>query len=366
MSSELVYQVALTQIPQIGPVQARILVNHFGNAEQIFKARTSTLEKIEGIGSFRARNIISFKDFQKAEKEIRFNSKYGIRQLFILDDAFPKRLLNCYDPPTVIFYRGDADLNLSRFISVIGTRNYTDYGKQQTEKFLKELVGKDITVVSGLAYGIDAIAHKYCLRNEIPTIGVVAHGLDQIYPSEHATLAKDMIRAGGGILTEYLSGTKPDKHNFPVRNRIVAGMCDATIVIETGIKGGSMITAELANGYNRDVFALPGRVNDHKSEGCNELISSNKAVLLRNAQHFLETMSWADDKPANRRKQREIFIDLSQEEKKIVDLLIPGQMHIDELNFQSGLSYSKLAAAILSLEIKNIVESVPGKMVKLV
>ncbi|HJS53194.1 MAG TPA: DNA-processing protein DprA [Chitinophagaceae bacterium] len=283
MNSELLYQLALTEVPNVGRVHAKILAQELGSAEKIFKAKQHLLEKIEGIGEIRARSIKAFTDFSKAEDEIKFIEKYKIKPLFLTDKSFPQRLLNCYDSPTLLFYKGEANLNASKVISVIGTRNYTEYGKHQTEKLVKELSAQNILVVSGMAFGIDAIAHKASLKNNLPTVGVLGHGLDQIYPPEHSGLAKDMLKQGSGLLTEFRSNTKPDKHNFPTRNRIVAGMSDATIIIETGEKGGSMITAELANGYNKDVFALPGKVTDHKSAGCNFLIRNNKAMLLTDA-----------------------------------------------------------------------------------
>ena len=249
-------------------------------------------------------------------------------------------------------------------IAVIGTRNHTEYGKQITEKLVADLAELNITVVSGLAYGIDAIGHKAALKNNLPTVGVLAHGLDQVYPPQHTSLAKDMLKHNGGLLTEFRSNTTPDKHNFPTRNRIVAGMSDATIVIETGIKGGSMITAELANSYNKDVFAFPGKVTDSKSAGCNYLIKNNKAVLLTDAKDLIELMGWDEQKSQkqNRKVQKELFIELSNEEKIIVDILKEKEAsHIDEINLRSGLSSGSVAAAILNLELQNVVLSQPGK-----
>jgi DNA processing protein len=367
LHSELLYQLALTEVPNIGCVHAKILVQQFGSAENIFKAKQQLLEKTEGIGAVRARSIKAFPDFSKAEEEIKFIDKYKIRPLFLTDKNYPKRLLNCYDSPTLLFYKGDADLNTTKIIAVIGTRVHTDYAKQQTDKLIKELREQNVIVVSGMAYGVDAIAHKAAIKNELPTVGVLAHGLDQIYPSEHANLARDMLKHGGGLLTEFRSKTKPDKHNFPTRNRIVAGMCDATIVIETGIKGGSMITAELANGYNKDVFALPGKVTDNKSAGCNYLIKTNKAMLLTDAQELIEVMGWEErsQKPGVR-SQKELFIELSKEEKIVVDILREKELvNIDELNMKSGLSSSAIAAAVLNLELQNVVLTLPGKLYKL-
>lgn len=367
MNSELLYQLALTEVPNIGWVHAKILAQQFGSAEAIFKAKHSILEKIEGIGEVRARSIKAFTDFSKAEEEIKFIEKYKIKPLFIIDKDYPKRLLNCYDSPTLLFYKGEADLNASKVVAIIGTRNHSDYGKQQTEKLLKELASKDILIVSGMAFGIDAIAHKAALKNDLRTVGVLAHGLDQIYPPDHSNLAKDMLKQGGGLLTEFRSETNPDKHNFPTRNRIVAGMSDATIVIETKERGGSMITAELANGYNKDVFALPGRVSDTKSAGCNFLIRNNKAMLLTDAEELIEVMGWEEkSRKSEVRSQKELFIELSSDEKIIVDILKEKDLiHIDELNLKSGLSSSSMAAAILNLELQGVVSTLPGKLYKL-
>ena len=366
MNAELLYQLALTLVPNIGDVQSKILVQHFGDAAAIFKAKASTLEKIEGIGPFRASCIRAFQDFHLAEAEMKFIEKFKVQTLFLTDPAYPKRLLNCYDSPTLLFYKGTADLNASKIVGVVGTRSCSDYGKSFTEKLVEDLSAEGIIVVSGLAYGIDAAAHKAALKYHTSTVGVVGHGLDKIYPSAHASLAKEMIKEGGGILTEFFSGTQPDKHNFPLRNRVVAGMCDATVVIETAVKGGSMITAKLADAYNRDVFAVPGRTTDKNSAGCNYLIQANKAILLTEAAELLETMGWKDvsTKP---KKQRELFIELTPEERKVVDLLTEKELTpIDEINLRSGLNSSAVAAAILNLELQSVVSSLPGKLYKLV
>lgn len=364
---DLVYQIALTMVPHIGPVQAKILLQHC-EAEEIFHAKKHFLEKIDGIGPVRAASITSFKDFSKAEEEIKFIEKFKITPLFISDPNYPQRLLNCYDSPTLLYYRGTAHLNDTKMAAIIGTRSNTDYAKQVTEKLVKELAIQKCVIVSGMAFGVDAIAHKSAVKNNTPTVGVLAHGLDQVYPSEHTQLAKEMIKNEGGLLTEFRSKTKPDRHNFPSRNRIVAGMCDATIVIETDIKGGSMITAELANGYNKDVFAIPGKINDTKSTGCNYLIKTNKAVLLTDTEQLLQSMGWLPT--ANQKKtkkaQRELFIELSPDEKIIVNLLKDKDtISIDEINLQSGLSSSAVAAAILNLELQNVVVSLPGKLYRL-
>jgi DNA processing protein len=361
MSHDLLYQVSLSLVPHIGPVQAKILSGHFGNAASIFNAKISQLRSIEGIGEIRASSIKKFSGFKEAEEEIRFIEKFGISPLFITDKAYPQRLLNCYDSPIVLYYKGSADLNASKIIAVIGTRNHTEYGKQVTEKLIRELAQRDITVVSGLAYGIDAIAHKTALKNNLPTIGVLAHGLNQVYPPQHTLLAKEML-TNGGLLTEFRSSINPDKHNFPTRNRIVAGMTDAVIVVETGVKGGSLITAELANGYNKDVFAFPGKISDAKSAGCNALIHHNKAVLLTDAQQLLDIMGWEEKRKQPLTGQQRLFIELSPEEKIIMEILSENEtLHIDEINIRSGLSSSTIAATILNLELQHLIVSLPGK-----
>jgi DNA processing protein len=365
MQKELLYRIALTTVPNIGSVQAKILVDHFTEAENIFKAKESYLDKIEGIGPIRAKNIKEFSDFIGVEKEIEFIEKYKIQTLFLTDQQYPRRLLNCYDAPTMLYYRGSADLNSSKIISIVGTRNNTEYGRQITEQLVSDLQSFKVIIVSGLAYGIDVIAHKAALQNNLQTVGVLAHGLDKIYPKLHSGIAKQMT-IYGGLLTEFPKQTLPDKHNFPRRNRIVAGMADATIVIETAVKGGSIITAELANGYNRDVFAFPGRINDAKSGGCNYLIKNGKAILLSNAEELVEWLGWKEKK-AKRKHQKELFITLSAEEQILVDILQEKESaHIDEINIKSGLNSSSVAASLLNLEFQSVVASLPGKIYKLV
>ena len=367
MTHDLLYQLALTEVPNVGLVQGKILSQHFGEAQKIFKANQSTLEKIEGIGEVRARSIKRFTDFSQAEDEIKFIEKFNIQPLFITDKHYPQRLLHCFDSPTLLFYKGTADLNASKVVAGVGTRAHTEYSKKITDELVEDLSEQNILVVSGMAYGVDAMAHKAAVKNNLSTVGVLAHGLDQIYPPHHAGLAKDMMKHGGGLLTEFRSNTTPDKHNFPTRNRIVAGMSDATVVVESGIKGGSMVTAELANGYNRDVFAFPGKITDSKSAGCNHLIKSNKAVLITEARELIEMMGWEEkEQKAIGNRQMQIFIELSKEEKIIVDILNEKKtVHIDEINLRSRLSATTIAAAILNLELQNVVLSLPGKRYQL-
>jgi DNA processing protein len=352
-------------VPTIGNYHAKILAQHFGSATRIFQASQSHLENLEGIGPARARAIRSFNKFHIAEKESNFVARYGINTLFLTDAGYPARLLHCYDPPALLFYKGTAPLNPARAIAIVGTRNNSSYGKQATERIVQQLAAYDVTIVSGLAFGIDAIAHRASLNNGLPTIGVMAHGLDTIYPPEHASLARSMMQAGG-ILTEFKSNTTPEKYNFPSRNRIVAGMTNATIVIESGIKGGSMITAEMASGYDKDVFAVPGRLTDRKSSGCNHLINKNKAIIFEDVAELALTLGWDAPEIRSQTVQKNIFTDLSNTEKDLVALLqSKGPMAIDELNLQSGVSLSHLAAALLKLELNFITERLPGKMYRI-
>ncbi|MGC4103073.1 DNA-processing protein DprA [Ferruginibacter sp.] len=364
MNNDLLYQVALTLVPNIGDVHAKSLIAVYGDAQSVFKARKKELELLEGIGSVRAKSIKDFADLARCEEEIKFIEKYRIAPLFITDKNYPQRLLNCYDSPVLLYYRGTADLNTSKIVSIVGTRNNSEYGKNVCEKLVEELKDQNVLVVSGLAFGIDTIAHKAALKSNLQTVGVMAHGLDRIYPVQNKTLAKQMAEAGG-LLTDFISNTNPDKQNFPKRNRIVAGICDCIVVIESSKKGGSLITAELANGYNKDVFAIPGKTTDTKSEGCNYLIRQNKASLITCAADLVELMNWMPAQK-NHKKQRALFVELTPDEKIITDILLQQEsIQIDELYFKSGLSSSATAAALLMLEMQNLVISLPGKVYKL-
>lgn len=363
MTEELKYQIALTLAENIGCVSAKKLAEHFGNASAIFNANKKELYEA-GILRDAIDSLKSFKDFSIVEKEIAFIERYNIEPIFITQKNYPQRLLDCYDPPVLLYYKGNADLNSQKIISIVGTRSNTHYGKKITETILEKLASQNILIVSGLAYGIDTIAHKAALGNGLPTVGVLANGLKNIYPAENKNLAKEMI-ANGGILSELLHDAKPDRYNFPKRNRIVAGMADATIVIETSRKGGSMITAEIASSYGREIFAVPGRIDDTKSEGCNYLIQSNKAQIFTDIEQFLFAMNW-DTSKKKAKQQTIVFADLSPTEQKVVDILrSKNNIHVDELQTASGLSSGELANAILSLELSNIVETLPGKIYRL-
>ncbi len=361
MHEERIYQLALTQVPQIGTVGAKALLQHFPLASDIFKARKSQLAAIENIGEIRAAQIKKFNDFNSCEAELKLLENSGIKMHFLKDESYPKRLLNCYDSPTLLFAKGEANLNAARMAAVIGTRSCTEYGRSICEDLCQELSAQKVTVVSGLAFGIDTLAHRGALKYNTPTIAILGNGFGTIYPSENRGLARQIIEYDGALVTECFFHDQPDKHHFPNRNRIVAGICDVTIVVESDIKGGSMITADLANGYNRDVLAYPGKIHDVKSRGCNLLIQTNKAALASSGKQVLKFMNWMPtEKP--KKIQRQLFIELSPDEEKLVGLLKEAEtVHIDDINLKIPISSSAIAAALLSLELQGVVQTLPGK-----
>lgn len=366
---ELIYSMALTQIPGIGHIWAKKLVDEMGSAAGVFRFRTELADRLPGVN----RRIIDLLDapqaLLRAEQEYAFTEKNHIRCLTLNDEAYPSRLRECPDAPIVLFFKGNADLNALRIINMVGTRNATDYGKQLCDRFLRELhdLCPGVLVVSGLAYGIDIHAHRAALTYDFPTVGVLAHGLDRIYPSVHRKTAVDML-ARGGLLTEFLSGTNPDKHNFVSRNRIVAGMSDATIVVESAAKGGSLITAELAGGYHRDCFAFPGRATDEYSQGCNSLIRDNKAALIDSARDLVNALCWNADSQTQKPEsvQRCLFPDLSADEQKVVDLLSErGELHINTLVVETNIPVHRMNGILFELEMKGVVRVLVGGMYQL-
>jgi DNA processing protein len=358
--TQLVYQIALTLLPDVGPVSQKRLIAFCGNVEDIFREKKKFLLRIPGIHRKMVDSIINQQVLDRATEEVAFIQRNKVRPLFYLSPHYPERLKHCADSPVMLYFKGECDLNPSRVIAVVGTRRPSRYGLQQCEALMEGLAGYGVLVVSGLAYGIDACAHQQALRSALPTVGVLAHGLDRIYPPVHRKMASSMMERGG-LLTDYLNGTNPDRQNFPSRNRIVAGMVDAVVVIESGPKGGALITADIANSYSRDVFAIPGRNTDPASEGCNLLINNNKAGILLGAAHLAKMMGWDDEKPVKQR-QRELFIDLTEEEEQIVMVVKEhNEPVIDKVSLLSGLTVSRTAALLLGLELKGIVRCLPGK-----
>lgn len=368
LSKELertVYFIALTKIPGVGDVVAKKLIAYCGGVREVFSHSRSALEQIPGIGKVLAHSVKNGSVLRDAEKEFIKAQKLGVRVVSFLDDAYPHRLKHCEDSPLILYVKGNGDLNPERCVSIVGTRNATNYGKEITQQIVRDLAAANVTIISGLAYGIDITAHRSSLKYETPTIGALAHGLDRIYPSAHTITAKEM-QENGALISDFPTGTKPDRENFPKRNRIVAGMSDATIVVEAAIKGGALITGEIANGYNRDVFAVPGRASDQNSAGCNRLILHNKAALITSGSDVLKAMSWDDDKSTKTpTTQSKLLIDLSPEQEKLVAELRKNEMRIDELAIACEYSMSKAATVLLELEFEGIVSSLPGKVYKL-
>ncbi len=363
MKTPLLYQIGITLIPGIGDVNGKKLIGYCGSAEAVFKSSRKALSAIPGMGEFLIQNILKQKVLIRAEEEIEFIQKNNIRALYYQDEAFPQRLLNCYDHPLMLYFKGNADLNHARIVAFVGTRSATDYGKTMCRELVDGLAEKDVLLVSGLAYGIDSCAHKQALESGIPTVGVLGHGLDKLYPSLNRKLATEMLE-NGGLLTDFMTETIPDRENFPKRNRIVAGMSDAVVVVESDLKGGALITAELANSYNRDVFAVPGKLGDTYSRGCNFFIKTNKAALIQSAKDIAYIMGW-DDRKDKQQGQTELFVHLSDEEKVLLALLNEkGTLSIDKLVIHSGITPSKVAAGLLNLEFSGFIQTLPGKQYK--
>jgi len=364
---EKIYAIALGLIPGIGSINARQLISYCGGAKAVFQKKVTHLEKVPGIGAYvinvlKSNAIVSY--LKDAEAEYNFCKKHQIQVLCYYDTEFPKRLHHCKDAPYLIYKKGNADLNAAKIVSIVGTRKATIYGQTITDGIVESLAPYGVVVVSGLAYGIDGIAHKKALEVQLPTVGVLAHGLDQIYPSAHRQLADRIVADNGALISEFRFQTKPDKQNFPSRNRIVAGMSDATIVIESPAKGGSLITADIAQSYNRDVFAVPGRVNDKFSEGCNNLIKQNIAALIHSGEDIIQLLGWHLNtyKEIPKPKQRSLFVDLDDNEQRIVNYLqvVNEPQHVDDINYKVDLPNSSISMALLSLELKGVVHSRPG------
>lgn len=361
-STKLLYKIALTQIEGVGDILARNLIETIGSAEEIFRSTKKSLITVKGISTYLADAILSSKVLENAEKELLFVEKNNIETYFYTDNNYCHRLKECIDAPILLYYKGRANLNATKIISIVGTRKSTNYGNDFCDHFLEDIssVFPDILVISGLAYGIDIQAHKAALKHNLSTVGVLAHGLDRIYPSSHRKTAIEMLEKGG-LLTEFPSKTEPDKFNFVRRNRIVAGMADATVVVQSDSKGGSLITAEMANSYNKDVFALPGRTTDKESAGCNMLIEDNRAILLQSAESFIKHMQWDVNKQISKPKQRQLFLELSTDEQAVYDLLATIEsLHINLIANQTGISVSNLLSTLLTMEMKGIVRTIPG------
>ncbi len=362
--TELLYTLALLQVPGVGNNHARALINRCGSAREVFKSNRQLLERVPGIGPRVADAVRRPGSLQLAEAELQYVEKHQIQLLHHQQDTFPQRLKRCADYPLLLFFKGKADLNSHRIIAVVGTRKATPYGIDLCRQLIFGLSALNVTIVSGLAYGIDIAAHRAALEAGLPTLGVLGNGLGRIYPAANRYAAEKMVHQGG-LLTELWHEAAPDKENFPKRNRIVAGMVDAVVVVEAAENGGALITAELANGYNRDVFAFPGRVNDAGSAGCHQLIRQNKAALLTSADELLEALNWLPDQKEIPVRQTQLFAELQPEEQQLLDMLsLAEQLSVDQMCTQGNFTLSRLATVLLALEFKGLVRSLPGKFYK--
>ncbi len=362
----LAHKIAISLIPGIGVITARNLIAYVGSVEGVFQEKEKNLIKIPGVGEVNAQKVVRQNVLDRARKEVDYILKNNIQTFFYLDDNYPTRLKNCSDAPIILYFKGNANLNERRIISVVGTRNATNYGKDICDELIRtfSLRSYSVLVVSGLAYGIDVHAHKACLKYNIPTVGVFAHGLDDIYPALHAPIAAKMLE-NGGLISDFVSETKIDRQNFLRRNRIIAGLADATVIVESAEKGGALVTADIANSYNRDVFAFPGRSSDPFSRGCNKLIKFNEAVLVENAADIEKAMNWDVKTSSTRIFQTTMFVESSPEEQKLIDLLKTGDRFVDEITMETQMPMSKVSAMLLGLEFKGLVISLPGKMYRL-
>ena len=359
MSEELVFQIALELIPGVGNKGTKQLLSYCGSASEVFRSPKNKLMKIPGVGGKMAEAIKQASPFKEAELILVSAEKIGADVLHYTNQNFPKRLKQAPDAPNIIYKKGTGDLNPKRCIAVVGTRKATEYGKSITDKIVAELANLNVTVISGLAYGIDIQAHKACINNVIPTLAILAGGLDRIYPSVHKKYAEQMQETGA-IITESVPGTKPDPHLFPARNRIIAGMTDATIVVEAAAKGGALITANIADSYNRLVFAVPGDIGHTHSEGTNKLIATQLALIYTGVEDLIYHLNWdveeKDDAP-------KVMPELTEHEQVIFELLNDNRnpMEIDLIAMKTQIPINQVASHLLSLEFKNLVKSMPGK-----
>jgi DNA processing protein len=356
-SSEI-YRIALSKLNGIGPIRAAQVLSKLENINDLFESTLQELKLQTGMAESLLRALKREDALALAEKQLIFNEKHSITTHFFQDSTYPRRLRQCSDAPIVIYTKGEMDLNHTQIVSIVGTRNHTEYGKELLKSLIRSFKNKNILVVSGLAYGVDIHAHQLCLENKIQTIGILGHGLDRIYPSQHKQIAK-VMQENGGLVTEFMIGTNPDRENFPMRNRIVAGLADATIVIESKERGGSMITAELANDYSRDVFAFPGDIGRETSEGCNLLIKKQKAHLISSPNDFLTFMNW-DTKTVP--VQKKLELNLEPDEATVINLFENEEiLNLDTIGMKAEMSASKINVLLFQMEIKNIVEQLPGK-----
>jgi DNA processing protein len=358
---ELFNLLALLKVDGVGDIMGKKLLNSFGDASAIFKAKSSQLAAVDGIGSVLLKNLKDKSAFEKADKELSFIKNNNIQVSFFQDENYPERLKHCIDAPILIFTAGNLDFKNKKIISIVGTRQITSYGTDFCKKLIEDIAPLDPVIVSGFAYGVDIVAHQAAMDFNLQTVGVLAHGLNQIYPRTHKKYMARMEEKGG-FITEFWSDSNPDKEKFVRRNRIVAGMAEATIVIESADKGGSLITANMANDYNRDVFAVPGRVTDKYSQGCNNLIKTQKANVLTSAADLIYMLNW-DIKENPKTIQKQLFVELEPVEQTIYDFLQKnGKELLDIIAIECEIPIFKLSGILIGMELKGVIRPLPGKL----
>jgi len=364
---ETLYKIAFSFLDGLGSINARKVIAYTGGLESFFKEKKQSFLKIPGIGKSHIQKLNREVALKKAEEELKFLEGNDIKLSFYLDENFPQRLLNCPDSPTTLYYKGEIDFNASRILSVVGTRNATNYGKDNCEKIIKALAShaEKTVILSGLAYGIDICAHKAAIKYQLPTIAVLGHGFHLMYPAQHRKYAEEIMHHGG-LISEFTSQSVMDPKHFVRRNRIIAGMADATLVMESANKGGSLTTADIANSYNRDVFAFPGRVGDVYSQGCNHLIKTNQAHLIESVSDLEYILGWENQLEKNKDVQTKMFVELSSDEELIISLIKEsGKLGIDMLSVKAKLPMSKVSSLLLKMEFEGLVRAHPGKIYSL-
>ena len=358
---DLFHLLALQQVEGVGDIMAKKLINHCGSAEAVFKTKTTQIAAIDGIGSILLKNLKNKSVFEKAEQELQFIKSNEINVSYFQDENYPDRLKHCIDGPVLLFTSGNIDLKNKKIISIVGTRQITSYGMEFCRKLIEDIAPLDPVIVSGFAYGVDIFAHQLAMDNNLQTIGVVAHGLNQIYPKTHKKYVAK-VEQNGGFMTEFWSSSNPEKENFVRRNRIVAGISEATIVIESAERGGSLITANIANDYNRDVFAVPGRTTDKYSQGCNNLIKTQKANLLTSAADLVYILNWDIESKA-KPVQKQLFVTLENDEQKVYDYLLKnGKELMDIIALRCDFPIYKISGMLLNMELKGVIRPLPGKL----
>jgi len=361
-TTELFHVLALLKIDGVGDIVAKKLINHCGSAEKIFSARGSLLKSIDGIGEILLKKLKDKSVFEKAAQELKFIENEKIEVLYYKDENYPDKLKHCIDGPVLLFATGNFNFENRKLISIVGTRQITSYGTEFCKKLIEDLAIFNPIIISGFAYGVDIVAHQAAMDTNLQTIGVLAHGLNQIYPKTHKKYVAKMEQ-NGGFLTEFWSNSNPDKENFVRRNRIVAGMSEATIVIESAEKGGSLITANLANDYNRYVFAVPGRITDKYSQGCNDLIKTQRANLLTSAADLVYCLNWELEAKVTKPVQKQLFVSLDNEEQKIYEYLQKnGKQLLDVIALDCNFPIFRISTLLLNMELKGVIRPLPGKL----